>query len=150
MPITNQQRIDAEQTATPEQVALYEAGGQELYAIAEKYGLQEPKLYTSFALFVGDLILKLVDTSALRSELPALFPQLDLTTLAALEQDILTFLKPKSPAVGLSTPELAAEISQVEATLHRVHTMADDMQVAKHDDDPVHQSSQSDLLHRDN
>lgn len=162
MAINKQQREQAEAAANEMQLRLYAEpeSGEQMWNIATKFNLTERSVYRMFAQMIGDVILGFYKQQDVLALIQHQFTQLSPTQQLELELEIKKFLLPLSgaptnPAVGIN-PALAAEISATEhdlQSLHNIRTMAHDMQEVKTHPvvtpptpEPIHQSSQADLL----
>lgn len=169
-PLTNQQRDTAYESATNQQLYLYEnpESGAALMAIANKHNLSSSATYTTFAIAIGDVILGLVPQEKLPD---LLIERLQITRPEAMKvtADILDFLAPlsqtqpaaKPPVVSSGTQptptaiprkpqpdtaladEIMATEIELESAVQPMRTMAHDMETARNP-----QPASADVVHQ--
>ena len=122
--ITNNDRDQAEATATPVQMELYATteAGRQLRAIAKHYGITDSDDYGAFAITAGDVVLMLLSPEELETTLKEFLPNLAPAVITGLTQAILDFAAPalnETPEnPGTPNPVLQEELQRLkEATI---------------------------------
>lgn len=163
MKLTNTQRDQAYEKASPHQLFLYEdpISGNAMWNIASTHQLTTN--YSEFAIAIGDVILDLMP----QEKLPELLIerlQVSQADAMRITADVLDFLEPLNEPVAMSVPihvepqvdkqtsdsdTLAAELAETEAAfkqLQPIRTMAHDMETLRTEEAPVHQATSQETI----
>lgn len=148
MEITNEQRDQAYETATPEQKYLYAdpESGQKMYDIANKHNIVNDEQYNKYAMIVGDVVLNLRK----RSDLPALLSNslgISSEKATSIATDLIDFLDRKP--IQNTEIDLSVDIAETEASLKavpRIRTMMTDMDKVQTPGEKVYSSTQEAIL----
>ncbi len=118
--ITNNDRDQAEATATPVQMELFATteAGRQLWAIAEHFGVTADDTYGTFSIIAGDVVLKLLSPEELATTLQEHLPSLAPAIVTGLTQAILDYAAPALNETpdnpGTPNPVLQEELQRLK------------------------------------